>query len=138
MDTQKTPISLDEIRRRAAGEVIDIPDWDGKGKIAVRVRRIDITPIILRAGVLPNSLKVAAQEVFEGKKPAKQPDFDLEVEKLMPILDAIAQECLLEPKYEDIQAIYPLTLNQKLALLSYVTGEVEALRPFRGEQRRDD
>ncbi|SFU40450.1 hypothetical protein [Alicyclobacillus macrosporangiidus] len=131
----RKPISLDEIRRRAEGEVIDIPDWDGKGTIPVRVRRIDITPIILKAGVLPNSLKIAAQEIFEGKKPAaKQPDVELELEKLMPTLDAIAKECLLEPKYEDIQNIYPLTLNQKLALLTYVTGEVEQLRPFRGKQ----
>lgn len=130
----KQPITLDEIKRRAEGEVIDIPDWDGVGTIAVRVRRIDITPIILKAGVLPNSLKIAAQEVFEGKRPtAKQQDIDLEVDKLMPTLDAVAQECLLEPQYEDIQSIYPLTLNQKLALLTYVTGEVEQLRSFRGK-----
>ncbi|PZN08277.1 MAG: hypothetical protein DIU69_10305 [Bacillota bacterium] len=129
-------ITLEQIRERARGEVIEIPDWDGRGTIKVRARKIDITPIVLRAGIIPNSLKVKAQEVFEGEAPKrlKADEFDLEMEKLIPALDAIVKEALVEPKYEDIQAILPLTLMQKLAIFRYVTKEVQQLESFRGEQ----
>lgn len=133
-------ITLEQIRERARGEVIEIPDWDGRGTIKVRARKIDITPIAMQAGVIPNSLKVRAQEVFEGKVPKrlKNDEIELEMEKLIPALDAIAKEALVEPKYEDIQAILPLTLMQKLAIFQYVTKEVQQLESFRGEQRGDD
>lgn len=133
-------ITLDEIRERARGEVIEIPDWNGRGTIKVRVRKIDITPIVMQAGVIPNSLKVKAQEVFEGevKRNVKSDDIDIEMEKLMPALDAIAREALVEPKYDDIQGILPLTLNQKLAILNYVTEELKQLEPFRRKPRNDD
>lgn len=128
-------ISLDEIRQRAHGQVIEIPDWDGRGTIKVRVRKIDITPIILRAGVIPNSLKVKAQEVFEGEAPKrlKADEVELEMEKLLPALDAIAKEAMVEPGYDDIQAILPLTLNQKMAIFRFVTEEVQLLESFRQE-----
>jgi len=133
-------ITLEQIRERARGEVIEIPDWDGRGTIKVRARKIDITPIAMQAGVIPNSLKVKAQEVFEGKVPRriKTDEITLEMEKLIPALDAIAKEALVEPRYEDIQAILPLTLMQKLAIFRYVTKEVQQLESFRGEQRGDD
>lgn len=131
-------ISLDEIKELAKGEVVSIPHWDGKGTINVRLRRIDLTPIILQGGVLPNSLKVIAQEAFEakmkGRKPnLKQQPLDFDIEKMMPALDAIAKESLIDPKYEDFQEHYPLSLTQKLAIFQYALGEVQALESFRGE-----
>lgn len=126
-------ITLDEIRARARGEVIKIPDWDGRGTIKVRVRKIDLTPFLLQSGMVPNSLKVKAQEVFEGRAPRKAnvDDIELEMQKLIPTLDAIAKEALVEPTYEQITEILPLTLSQKLAILKYVTEEVRQLEPFR-------
>ncbi len=132
-------ITLEQIRERAKGEMIDIPDWDGRGTIKVRVRKIDVTPIILKTGMLPNSLKVKANEVFEGKvKRGKADDIEFELDKLVPAIDAIVQEALVEPKFEEIQNILPLTLSQKLAIFHYVTEEVRKLEPFRGEPRGDD
>jgi len=130
-------ITLKEIEERARGQVIEIPDWDGKGKIKVRVRRIDATPIVMEAGVVPNSLKVKAQEVFEGKAPREMDNIDVDMKKLIPVLDAVVKEALVEPKYEDIQNILPLTLMQKMTIFNWVTEEVRQLEPFRGEQRSD-
>jgi hypothetical protein len=126
-------ITLSEIQERARGEVIEIPDWDGKGVIKVRARKIDITPIAMQAGMIPNSLKVKAHEVFDGKVQTKDlGDIDVNMEKMMPALDAVAKEALVEPKYEEIQEILPLTLNQKLAIFHFVSEEVRQLESFRG------
>jgi hypothetical protein len=130
-------ITLEEIQQRACGEVIEIPDWDGQGTIRVRARKIDITPLVMQAGVIPNQLKLKAQEVFEGKISEKDiGSVDVDVEKIMPALDAAAKAALVEPKYEEIQEILPLTLNQKLAIFSFVSEEVKQLESFRGKQRK--
>lgn len=136
-------ITLKEIEERARGEVIEIPDWDGKGKIKVRVRKIDVTPIILESGLVPpNSLKVKAQEAFEGKRKREVKlddiDFDMDVQKFMPVLDAVAKAALVEPTYQAIQEILPLTLSQKMAIFDWVMGEVKQLESFRVESRSDD
>jgi hypothetical protein len=130
-------ITLEEIHERARGKVIEIPDWDGQGTIRVRARKIDITPLVMKAGVIPNQLKLKAQEMFEGKISEKDiGSVDVDVEKMMPVLDAAAKEALVEPKYEEIQEILPLTLNQKLAIFSFVSEEVQQLESFRGTKRK--
>ncbi|WPD20177.1 hypothetical protein [Thermaerobacter composti] len=128
-------ITLEEIRQRARGEIVDLPDWDGQGTIRVRLRKVDLTPVILQHNFLPNALKVKVQEAFEGKppRPAPAPEVDLDLHKLMPALDAIAKEALVEPTYEQITEILPLTLTQKLAILEWVTKDLKALESFRGE-----
>jgi len=126
-------ITLEEIRQRARGEVVEIPDWDGQGTIRVRLRKIDLTPIVLQAGLLPNNLKVKAQEMFEGRPRPGGSDVDLDLQKLMPALDAVAREALVEPTYQQITEILPLTLSQKLAILNWVTQDLQALEKFRGE-----
>ncbi|HEY8414646.1 MAG TPA: hypothetical protein VIK99_02625, partial [Thermaerobacter sp.] len=121
MSTEERVITLEEIKQRARGEVVEIPDWDGRGTIRVRLRRIDLTPIIMQHGFLPNSLKMKVQERFEGRpvKP-KAGEVDVDLNKLMPALDAVAKEALVEPPYEEVTKIMPLTLTQKLAILNWV------------------
>lgn len=127
-------ITLKEIEERARGQVIEIPDWDGRGTIKVRARKIDLTPIVLKAGWVPNSLKVKAKEVFDGKDPKDENfDIDVDLQKILPALDEVAKQALVDPKYDDIVKIMPLTLNQKLAIFHFVTEEVRQLESFRRE-----
>lgn len=130
-------ITLKEIEQKAKGTIVEIPDWEPGKKIKVRLRAIDLTPHLLKAGVLPNDLKVTATEVFEGKREPEEA-VDIDIERMMPILDAVAKEALAEPKFDEIQKLYPLTLNQKLAILDFVMGEIEGLKSFRGQPSDDD
>ena len=138
-------ISLEEIIERARGIVIEIPDWAPNAKIGVRVKAIDMTPHMLSLEKMPNALRAAADEVFNGKQGGKK-DSKLEedlqeaivgkldisdVEQIMPILEGIAKEVLVEPTYDEIQAVYPLTLAQKMALFQFAMGGVDKLESFR-------
>jgi len=131
-------ISLEEIKERAKGTIVEISDWIPGKKIAVRVKAIDMTPHILKLDKLPNILKDSATEVFNGKQMSDKRIADLtnsldqdSISKMIPIIDGIVKEVLVEPKFDDIQAVYPLTLRQKLELFRIAMGDIEKLDSFR-------
>ena len=53
------------------------------------------------------------------------------ISKMIPIIDGIVKEVLVEPKFDDIQAVYPLTLRQKMELFRIAMGGIEKLDSFR-------
>jgi len=131
-------ISLEEIKAKAEGTIVEISDWIPGKKIAVRVKAIDMTPHILKLDKLPNILKDSATEVFNGKQMSDKRIADLtnsmdqdSISKMIPILDGIVKEVLVEPKFDDIQAVYPLTLGQKMELFRIAMQGVEQLDSFR-------
>ena len=134
---QKT-ISLEDIREKSKGVFIDIPDWEPDKTIKVRVRAIDITPIMMQTGAIPDELSIEVATMFESEEevnkkiaPKAKEDPKVKMEKLMPTLDAVAEAALAEPTFKEIQEIYPLTLQQKLAIFTHVMGGLEKLKPFR-------
>ena len=131
-------ISLEEIKAKAEGTIVEISDWIPGKKIAVRVKAIDMTPHILKLDKLPNILKDSATEVFNGKQMSDKRIADLtnsldqdSISKMIPIIDGIVKEVLVEPKFDDIQAVYPLTLGQKMELFRIAMQGVEQLDSFR-------
>ena len=131
-------ISLEEIKAKAEGTIVEISDWIPGKKIAVRVKAIDMTPHILKIDKLPNILKDSATEVFNGKQMSDKRIADLtnsldqdSISKIIPILDGIVKEVLVEPKFDDIQAVYPLTLGQKMELFRIAMQGMEQLDSFR-------
>lgn len=131
-------ISLEEIKERAKGTIVEISDWIPGKKISVRVKAIDMTPHILKIDKLPNILKDSATEVFNGKQMSDKRIADLtnsldqdSISKMIPIIDGIVKEVLVEPKFDDIQAVYPLTLGQKMELFRIAMGDMEKLDSFR-------
>ena len=134
-DVIQNPISLEEIKEKSKGVLVAIPDWDNVNDIYVRVRYIDVSPLILQTGAIPNELSLEVETMFEenvdtGKiKPKK--DTKVEMDKFMPIIEAIAKEALVEPTYDQIQEVYPLTFQQKTAIFKHIMGGIERLKPFR-------
>jgi len=126
-------ITIDEIRKRSEGIVIEIPDWVPNQTIAVRVKAVDMTPHMLKIEKLPNVLKASATEVFSGKLqvPAKDGVEMEDIEGMLPIIDGIAEAVMVEPTFEQIQAVYPLTLAQKMALFKFAMGGLDELDSFR-------
>lgn len=133
-------ITLEEIKQRAQGTVIEIPDWDGRGKVEVRVRRIDLVTNIMKSGILPNELKIAAEEVFTGTQEGKleedlkkqlQDREDIKLKEFFAALDNMVREALVEPKFDDVQAVYPFTLAQKMTIFFWLMEEVQDLKSFR-------
>ncbi len=120
--------NLEEIRAQAAPQVIEIPGFRPGATIRVAVRLVDLTPHLLEAGI-GNPLLAAARE-----KAGEKPEASIDFGRLAPVLEAVAKEALAEPTYEQIYAVAPLTLQQKLAILNHVMGGIAEMRSFRGEQ----
>lgn len=148
----RKPITLAEIKRKAEGTLVDIPDWENVGEpITVRLRRIDITKKVLAGGLLPNDLKGLADKVFDGADMEEigeeltaqvfgDGEMAEKLEGFTGMLDALCEEAMIEPRYTEVQELYPLTLQQKMAIFNWLMGDtgVGALKSFRGESGADD
>lgn len=135
-------ITLEEIKERAKGTIVEIPGWVPEEKIGVRLRAIDLTPHLMQLQSIPNVLRSAALEVFDktpskkdGKsKPTAQSADDYstkDMERMLPIIDAIVKECLIEPEWEKFEQYYPLTIVQKMAIFRFAMAGVDSLESFR-------
>lgn len=136
MSGKKKVISLEDIKEKAKGEVVEIPDWEPEKTINVRLKRIDVTPIMMESGSIPDDLsKEVATMMEKGEEidPEKLDTGKFNPDNFIPVLNSIAKEALAEPTYEEINEVYPLTMNQKLAIFKFVTGGIEQLKPFREE-----
>lgn len=135
----KKVISLDEIRERAKGRLIEIPDWTPGSWITVRIKDIDMTPYIMSLDNLPNILKKTAAEAFEldggiDEKKALEMAKNMEmaeIAEMMPIIDGVCKEVLVDPLFDDIQELLPLTMNQKMFIFNIAMGKVDQLNSFR-------
>lgn len=137
-------ITLEEIKVLAEGEPFEISNWlPNRPKITVRVKGIDMTPHMLKLSSMPNKLKTSAYEVFNGKVTPKKDAIPTELskdelEQMVPLMEAVAADMLLEPKFEEIQALYPMTLKQKMELFQFAMGGINDLDAFRTESGSDD
>lgn len=131
--------SLDDIKAQLAPDIIEIPGFKPGTTINVRVKAVDPTPYILSTNLTNPLMAIATQRAKEGKSQAdikkeleqKVSEGKMDFEALMPALDAVAKEALVEPTYEEITRIHPLTVFQKMAILDYALGDVAGLASFR-------
>lgn len=115
--------SLEEIRSQAEPDIISIPGFKTDKTINVAVKPLDLTPYLLKLNI-GNPLAVQ-----NGTKPTEE----IAIKDILPLLDEMVKEALVQPTYEDIVAIAPLTLQQKLAIFNYIMKDVIDLQSFRSE-----
>lgn len=128
--------SLDEIRAQAEPEVITIPGFRPGTTINVKVRPVDVTPYIL--GTETNPLLAAAMKAASEGKSREEIAREVEATAsprvfMASIFDDVAKAALVEPTYEEITAIAPLTFTQKQAIFDHAVGDLKSLAFFRGK-----
>lgn len=139
--SEKRVTSLDEIRAQAEPDVITIPGFKPGATINVAIRMVDLTPYILETGVGNPLIAVAVKKAQEGKT---KEEISREVEQeatrkvldlktMIPAIDAVVKEALVQPTWDEITAICPLTLDQKIAIFNHATGDIGGLSSFRGK-----
>lgn len=121
----KRVTTLDEIRAQAESEIVEIPGFRAGSVIYVKLRMIDLTPKLLQLKIanpmLAEAQKLAQEGLNKEEIAAKlNPD---SLEDVLTLLDAVVKESIVEPTYDEIVAIHPLTLPQKLKIFSHVIGE---------------
>lgn len=123
--------SLDNLKKIAQGEVVELPSFIEGEPFYARVRRPSIMSMVTK-GDIPNSLMSTALELFYGKmKKESNPDF----KKMTEIQDLVVKSALLEPTVDELNEIgLQLTDEQSLAIFNYTQQGVQALERFRKEQ----
>lgn len=142
-DKKVTPLS--EVLEQLKPEVITIPGFRPGSTLNVKVKYVDLTLAILETNISNPLIALAYQRAQEGKTRAEiEAEINkgsenpvAEAEKVLKSLNALAKEALVEPTYDELTGVAPLTTEQLAAIYLYMLyGERgEGLAPFRGKPR---
>lgn len=131
----KRVTSLDDIRAQTEPQIVELPGFREGTYIYVKLRMVDITPRLMELRI-GNPLLAEAQKMAKDgltrEEIAGRLDHSAGAKDMLPLLDEIAKESMVDPTHAEITAIHPLTLMQKVKVFEYATG-VGDLLPFRGE-----
>lgn len=146
------PVTLAELQGFAKGILIEIPSPIVGEFIKVKVKRIDMSKEFLKKPevtsflanpVIENYMKTAdvnklknsqqvQQDLAQQFEEARLNGDDLKsIQELLPLLDEVAKQILIEPTYEDFQNTCGLTQHMKEALFNWAMGETMSLVSFR-------
>lgn len=121
--------SLEDIKKAAEGEVVELPPFTENIPFVARLKRPSMLSLA-KSGKIPNSLLGTAQALFEGNISKKSKDNG--IADVLEILEIMAEAALVEPTYDDIKnAGLELADDQLTAIFNYTQEGVAALNLFR-------
>lgn len=129
-------ISIEELKKLAEGELVELPSFKSDERITVRLRRPSMMYMI-KSGKIPNELLVEANKLFiKGSAGAvagqKELDDPQTLVRMVDLLEYICEEAFVEPTYKQIKdAGIKLTDSQLLAVFEYTQNGVANLKSFR-------
>ena len=123
--------SIEQLKQDASGELVELPKFKNNSEFVARLRRPSLLKLV-RSGKIPNTLLTKTNELFiESGKGFDTDDTKL-LDELFEVLEIIAGETFVEPKYEDIvNAGIELTDEQLMFLFTYSQQGVQDLESFR-------
>ena len=126
--------SIEELKKSAMGEIVQLPGFSKDIPFVVRLRKPSILGMA-KTGRIPNNLLVQANDLFAngvGGVARKNSYDENMLKELMTILDVICEESFVEPKYKDLKDNgIELTDEQYMAVFSYTQNGVKSLENFR-------
>lgn len=125
--------SIEQLKQDSSGELVELPKFKNNSEFVARLRRPSLLKLV-RSGKIPNTLLTKTNELFiESGKGFDTDDTKL-LDELFEVLEIIAGETFVEPKYEDIvNAGIELTDEQLMFLFTYSQQGVQDLENFRTE-----
>lgn len=126
-------ISIDELKKLAEGELVELPSFKSDEKILVRLRRPSLMQLV-KMGKIPNDLLVEANKLFVqgGGAVSKNVDDPNALKNMVDIMECICEQAFVEPTYKQIkEAGIQLTDSQFLAVFEYTQNGVANLKSFR-------
>lgn len=125
--------SIEQLKQDSSGELVELPKFKNNSEFVARLRRPSLLKLV-RSGKIPNTLLTKTNELFiESGKGFDTDDTKL-LDELFEVLEIIAGETFIEPKYEDIvNAGIELTDEQLMFLFTYSQQGVQDLENFRTE-----
>ena len=127
-------ISIDELKKLAEGELVELPSFKSDERITVRLRRPSMMQLI-KTGKIPNELLIEANKLFvqgTGGAINRSVDNPDTLKNIMELIESICEEAFVEPTYKQIkEAGIHLTDSQFLAVFEYTQNGVGNLKSFR-------
>ena len=108
---------------KPGGEAFTLPSG-----LDVRLKKVALLDLV-QSGQIPNDLRAPVGEILKRKTDQAVDITDLE--KMGPVLDAVAQACIVEPAG---LAASELGAADKQAIFNWANTAAAALKPFRPEQ----
>lgn len=123
--------SIEVLKEYAKGEIVELPPFSVTQPFVARLKRPSMLQMVKR-GEIPNELLTKANDLFmTGGKRIPTSDVTM-LDGIFDIVDAIARETFVEPKYDDIKAAgIELTDDQLMFVFNYTQEGVKALESFR-------
>lgn len=133
--TEVRVTSIDELKKVAMGELVELPPFAEGTSFVVRLRKPSMLALA-KSGRIPNSLMSSAQELFDGaKKGSKEINKQENFAKMYDICKTMAEAAMVEPTYKElIDAGIELTDAQLLTIFNYTQTGAKNLDSFRKEQ----
>ena len=123
--------SLKQLKEYSKGQLVSLPCFGEGQEFIARVKRPSMLKLISN-GVIPNTLLIKAQQLFLEETESFDPDDENVLKEMLGVLEVIAKESLIEPKYQDIiDNGLQLTDEQLMFLYNYSQQGIKALEPFR-------
>lgn len=124
--------SLSEIKAKSAIEVM-LPGWDNDPFVC-KLRRVGLMDMVAN-GKIPNPLMETVTKLFEGNLNKEEGKTAEDKYKGMyEGLNFFCKAAMVEPTYEEVEAIMPLTDNQRFMIYKFATEGVMMLAPSFKEQ----
>lgn len=126
-----TPIS--KLKEYSSGTIVELPPFAEGQRFVARLKRPSLLGMV-KKDMIPNALLVRANELFVQNGAGFDPDEKNLMSQMFDVLDLIADETFVEPKYSDLkEAGVELTDEQLMFVFNYSQQGVRALESFRTE-----
>lgn len=125
--------SATDLQHYAAGMVVRLPDFAEGQPFVARIRRPSML-VLAKTGRIPNSLLVAAGELFANGGGGLNSTDEKMLSDMYDIMHIICESALIEPSLNDIEnAGLTLSDDQMMAIFNYSQTGINALESFREE-----
>lgn len=122
--------SFSDLQSYSRGAVVRFPDFAEGQPFVARVRRPSML-VLAKSGKIPNSLLVAAGELFSKGGGGVDTDNENMLSDIYGICEVVAKATLIQPTYDEIKnAGMELSDDQMMAIFNYSQSGVKALEPF--------
>ena len=125
--------SAQDLQSNASGVVVRFPDFAEGQPFVARVRRPSML-VLAKQGRIPNSLLIAAGELFSKGGGGIDSDNEKMLSDMYDIMHIICGASLIQPTLAEIESAgLNLSDDQMMAIFNYSQAGVKALEPFRKE-----
>lgn len=122
-----------DLQSYAGGTVVRFPDFGDGQPFVARVRRPSML-VLAKQGKIPNTLLVAAGELFAKGGGGIDTDNEKMLGDMYDICHIICEACLMQPTMKEIESAgMELSDDQLMAVFNYTQTGVKALESFRKE-----